>query len=341
MHPSSPRTVLVLGAGGRLGAAAVTAFRAAGWRVVAQVRRIDDHAGPEPGPGRIDIPLQHTQQLALAAQGASAVVYAVNMPYSQWAGQMLPLARAGMAVAEQLGATFMLPGNVYAYGERMPALLREETPESPTTRYGELRQQLEAELQARAANSGVRSVVIRAGDFFGAAKNTWIDLHVAKHLADPNRLNKRLSYPGPLDVPHAWAYLPDLARAFVAAAERGGLPAHTRLHFEGHTLTGQQLLDGLELAGRDLGLVAPGERVVHQQMNWTPIRIAGLFVPMLRGLAQMRYLYRVPHALDGRALTALLGPLPQTSLREALRATLAAMGQRAAGLPAAAVGERA
>ena len=46
-----------------------------------------------------------------------------------------------------------------------------------------------------------------------------------EHLVDPNRLNKRLSYPGPLDVPHAWADLPDWARAFAAAAERGGLPA--------------------------------------------------------------------------------------------------------------------
>ena len=238
---------------------------------------------------------------------------------------MLPLARAGMAVAEALGATFMLPGNVYAYGEGMPALLREDTPEVPTTEKGRLRRQLEAELAERAAAGTLKSVVIRAGDFFGAAEGTWIDQLIAKKLVQGHRL----SYPGPLDAPHAWAYLPDLARAFVAAAERGDLPAHTRLHFEGHTLTGQQLLDGIEAAARELGLVGRSERVVHRRMSWLPIRVAGLVVPMLRELARMRYLYQVPHALDGSALKAAVGPLPQTPLRDALRVTVAALGHTA------------
>jgi nucleoside-diphosphate-sugar epimerase len=324
MNPDPVRSVLVLGARGRLGAAAATAFRAAGWRVLTQAR-----CG-QPEAGRIDIPLLETRRLADAAAGASVVVYAVNPPYTEWETQLLPLARAGMAVAEQLGATFMLPGNVYGFGEGMPALLREDTPEAPSTRKGALRQQLESDLAERATRTGLKSIVIRAGDFFGAAKGTWIDLSIAKDLARREKPNKALSYPGPLDVPHAWAYLPDLARAFVAAAERrGDLPAHARLHFEGHTLTGQQLLGGLDGAARELGLVKPGERIVHKRMNWLPVRVAGLVVPMLRELAHMRYLYRVPHALDGRALQALTGPLPHTPLRDALRATVASLGPRA------------
>ena len=40
MHtPSNWKTAIVLGANGRLGAAAVQAFAAAGWRVLAQARR--------------------------------------------------------------------------------------------------------------------------------------------------------------------------------------------------------------------------------------------------------------------------------------------------------------
>ena len=221
---------------------------------------------------------------------------------------MLPLARASMALAEQPGAAVMLPGTLYAYGE--------------------LCQQLEAELLARAPTRGQRSVVIRAGDSFGAAKNTSIDLHVARHLADPNPLDRRLSYTGPLDAPNAWAYLLDLARAFVAVEKRGGLPAQTRQHLEGHTLTGQQLLGGLQCAGGDLGLVATGERVACQQFNCTPNRFAGLFVPMLRGLAQMRYPYRMQDALNGRVLTALVGPSPQTPLHAATRGYTRLCGRR-------------
>jgi len=332
------RTVLVLGARGRLGAATAAAFRAAGWRVLAQARRSDRNGGDgDSDCSRIDLPLQDTRRLAEAAAGASVVVYAVHPPYTDWDTQMLPLARDGMAVAEKLGATFMLPGNVYAFGEGMPDLLREDTPERPTTEKGRLRRQLEAELAERAVRTGLKSIVIRAGDFFGATEGTWIDLMIAKKLVS----GCKLSYPGPADVPHGWAYLPDLARAFVALAERGDLPAHARLHFEGHTLTGEQLLDGLELAARDLGLVAPAKRITRSRMSWLPIRIAGLVVPMLRELARMSYLFRVPHGLDGRALSALAGPLPRTPLRDALRATVASLGHPASAPNTHPVGERA
>jgi len=100
VHTAS-RTVLILGAHGRFGAAAAEAFWSAGWRVVAQARR-----------GELAIPLSDTAGLAQAAAGASAVVYAANPLYTDWDTQMLPLARAGMDVAQRLGALFMLPGNV-------------------------------------------------------------------------------------------------------------------------------------------------------------------------------------------------------------------------------------
>ncbi len=40
----------------------------------------------------------------------------------------------------------------------------------------------------------------------------------------------------------------------------------------------------------------------------------------------MRYLWEVPHALDGAALRAFVGDLPGTPLTEALRNTFAVLG---------------
>ena len=308
----SPPTVLILGAQGRFGSAAAQAFTAAGWRVLAQARR-----------GALNTPITETLALANAAAGARVVVYAVNPPYTRWDQELLPLARAGMAVAQRLGAIFMLPGNVYAYGEAMPARLDEATPERPSTQKGRLRQQLEAELAERAAPgaNSLASVVIRSGDFYGHGRGSWIDLVIAKALA-----RGRLSYPGPLDVPHAWAYLPDLARAFVAVASANGLPRHTRLHFAGHTLTGAQLLDGIEHAALAIGVPSPVRGFQRRRMPWAPLRVAGLVVPMLRELARMSYLWRVPHALDGGALQRLVGALPGTPINAALCAALAELG---------------
>jgi nucleoside-diphosphate-sugar epimerase len=325
----NPPTVLILGANGRLGAAAVQAFAAAGWRVLAQARR----ASASPLPARataLEIPLSDTSTLAARAGGASTVVYAINPLYTRWDAEALPLFGLGLDVAERLGATFMLPGNVYNFGERMPPRLMPDAPEQPTTTKGRQRVAMEAELRTRTSR-GLNGIVIRAGDFFGAGRGSWLDLVIAKDVA-----KGKLAYPGPLDVPHAWAYLPDLARAFVAVANKAPR-GFTRLHFAGHTFTGQELLAHIESAADSLGL-QPQKGWRHGAMPWGLIRAIGTVYPLWRELARMSYLWRVPHALDGGALAALIGAMPATAPVAALRYSLIELGH---GQPAASVETRA
>jgi NmrA-like family len=127
------KSVLILSANGRFGQAAVQAFAAAGFRVLAQTRRAGSEALP-PGAVALTTPLSDTAALTKAAAGVQTVVYTINPPYTQWDAQALPLFREGLAVARALGATFMLPGNVYNFGSHLPARLREDTPaEQPGT----------------------------------------------------------------------------------------------------------------------------------------------------------------------------------------------------------------
>jgi nucleoside-diphosphate-sugar epimerase len=307
------KTVLILGAHGRFGQAATQAFAQAGWRVLAQVRRAPP-ALPAQAVALI-VPLADTAALARQAAGASVVVHAVNLPYTEWARGALPLLEQGLAVAQALQAKFMLPGNVYNYGEGMPALLSEGTPEAPSTELGRIRTRMEALLRERAAG-GQHSVVIRAGDFFGSGSGAWIDLVITKSIA-----KGKLTYPGPLQVAHAWAYVPDLARAFVAVAEQRDRPVFETLHFAGHTLTGNELVAALQEAAQALQLPRAGRWRVAG-LPWRLLRAIGIVAPMLRELARMSYLWRVPHALDGRALERAVGALPATPLGTALRQTL-------------------
>ena len=112
------------------------------------------------------------------------------------------------------GATLLFPGSVWNYGRGMPPVLDESTPMQPTTRKGSMRVEIEQRIQ-EACDRGMRAIVLRAGDFFGGGRGSWFDLVIAKEIE-----RSRLTYPGPLDVVHAWAYLPDFAATLVRLAER-------------------------------------------------------------------------------------------------------------------------
>ncbi|MEQ1804769.1 MAG: NAD-dependent epimerase/dehydratase family protein [Burkholderiaceae bacterium] len=311
-------TVLILGANGRLGHAAVRAFASAGWGVLAQARRAP--ASLPVGARYLATPLEDGVGLSAAAAGARAVVYAVNQPYPQWAKHALPQARQGMDVAQRLGATFMFPGNVYNFGAGMPALLDVDTPQEATTKKGYIRVAIEQEMRAR-AGWGLRSVVIRAGDFFGAGTGSWFDLVIVKSLAQG-----KLSYAGPLDRAHAWAYLPDLARAFVGVAERAdALPEFANLHFPGHTLTGEELLNAIERAAAALSLQRAGG-LRRASLPWGWIRALRWLVPAWREIVELSYLFEVPHELNGEALRRQVGTLQITPIAIALTATLIVLG---------------
>ena len=316
-----PRTVLVLGANGRFGLAAAQAFAAAGWHVVAQVRR-DAGAAMPADATLVRAPLASLAD-ALAAAGAtppSVVVHAVNPIYTRWEEEVMPAARAGMDLAERLGARFMLPGNVYNHGAAMPALIDETTPQRPTTAKGRIRAGMESELARRAAAGQLGATVITAGDFFGAGEGSWLDQVVVKAIA-----KGRLNYPGDRDLVHAWAYLPDLARAFVAVASLPGRAPFERFAFAGHSVTGLEFLAAIERAAAALG-IAPARGWRHGTMPWPLVRAAGVVVPLWRELARMSYLWRVAHALDGTKLAARCPELRPTPLDAALRASLAALG---------------
>lgn len=314
------KTVLVLGARGRFGLAAARAFAAAGWRVIGQLRpgaETSQAAGIE----WRGIDLQDTGALVAAAAGATVVVHALNpraYTNAAWQAEAGPMLASAINLCRALGATLMLPGNVYNFGRDMPALLHEDTPQHAHTVKGRVRMAMEQQLAA----SGVRAVVIRAGDFFGSGRGSWFDLVLAKQLA-----KGRFTYPGQGQVSTAWAYLPDLARTFVAVAERADrLAPFEVLHFAGHSLTAQHWLEALTPLARAQGWLAPGVPLKRAGLPWPILRLAGLFVPAWAALAEMRYLWQTPHALANTKLSALIGPEPHTPLPQAVASALADLG---------------
>ena len=311
MNNQSRSTVLILGAGGRLGTALADAFGAAGWRVLRQARA---------APGRdlttfIAADARNVSAIVSAAKASAVrvdvVINATNPVYTRWATEAEALNRAAIEIAQSLGAALMFPGNVYNYGAEMPEMLRSDTQQHAETRKGRIRINMERAIED-ATKSGMQGIVIRAGDFFGCNTGNWFDMAIAKDLP-----KGKLTYPGPLNLPHAWAYVPDLARTFVRVAEaRFGLRRFEPVHFAGHTVTGHELIVSVErLMGRSLTVGT---------LPWPLIRAVGLVKPMWRELAEMAFLWQRPHQILSDAAHAPL-LAATTPFDDAMNASIAAL----------------
>lgn len=298
------QSVLVLGAGGRLGQASVAAFAQAGWTVWAQARKpiaaIQSRSVHYIQADALDV-------AAIVAQcgKVDVIVHGLNPDYTRWEQLLPPVTDAVLKLAHALGGLVMIPGNVYNFGRHLPAVLTETTPLVANTDKALQRIAMEASF-AVAAESGVRTVVIRAGDFIGGS-GTWLDMGIAKQLH-----RGVFTSMGPNDIAHAWAYLPDLAQVFVRVAEqRTQLAAFEVLHFPGYHASQLELQSAFEQL--------LGHRLKLKPMSWGLMQVLAWFSPLLRAVMKMRYLWERPHQLTGEKLMRLIGPLPQTPLKLALR----------------------
>jgi nucleoside-diphosphate-sugar epimerase len=302
-----PRKALILGITGAIGGAVAAALHRQGWQVAALARR----------PGQAPFPVEWHQgdardaaAVRRAAEGCTLLFHGANPPgYRHWREHGLPMLEAALAAAQAVGARLLFPGNIYVFSPASGELVDEATPHTPTTRKGQVRAEMEAMLAAAPA----RTLVLRAGDFFGpGVVNSWF----AQAIAKGGRTARTLHTLGTAG--HAWAYVPDLAEAFARlAAIEATLPAHATFHFAGHwDETGRGMAEAAQHALRP-------RQVPIRPFAWWLTRLAAPFVPVLREAQEMRWLWHHPMRLDNRALEAAIGPEPHTRLDAALAATLA------------------
>ena len=288
--PVRTGTVLVLGAAGRFGRHATQAFARAGWNV----RRFD----------------RARDDIDTAAAGADVIVAAANPSYEHWARDV-PALHAGIrAAARAQGATVILPGNVYVFGPASPPPWGQSSAHLAENPLGVIRRDMEAAYR----RDGVRTIVLRAGDFIDTrGSGAWFDRILPKA-----RGGTAIRYPGAADVPHAWAFLPDLVRAATdLAAMRHRLAPFEDVPFPGYTLTGRDIAAILTcVQGRTIG-VAP--------FPWWQLHLARPFLPVVRHVFEMRYLWDLPHNLDGARFAELLPGFAATPVEEVLAQAWAAL----------------
>ncbi len=301
------KQALVIGITGGFGGHVAAALLEDGWKVRALMRDPDRlppwHRGVEAVRGDA----REIGDVRRAAAGAEVIVYGVNIPYPRWRREALPLLEPTARVAEEQGLTVVFPGNVYNFDPREGPDFTEAAPFRPVSRKGAIRLALEERLRRATAN-GARVVLIRAGDFIGAhAGSTWMNV-----LAKRTDSGYRLLRPGPAGLVHTWANLPDVGRTVVRLLRlRDRLPVFAPFHFAGYRVTFDEMVDAMGTAG--------GRPVRVWPFPWWAVTLLAPFIPFLRELREMRYLWRQEVNLDeSRLRETLAGEVPHTPLPEAL-----------------------
>ena len=311
------KMALVLGITGSVGREIATVLNARGWRISAL------HRNPEAASKLAGLPAgvrwfkgdsMQADDVLAAAAGAALIVHAVNPPnYHNWRGLALPMLENTIKAAHAEGARIVLPATVYNFGRDAAPLLKENSPQRPPTAKGAVRVEMEMMLQ-RASLYGVRSLVVRCGDFFGpGAGNSWL----TRGIVRTKGAIKSLSYPGTQAVGHSWAYLPDLAETVARLLESPRpLSNYEVFHFRGHWFA-----RGVEMAEAVCRLGDPPYRQI-KTFPWWALNLAAPFVEVFREMRDMRYLWEVALQLDNAKLYAYIGEEPHTPTDAALAATL-------------------
>jgi nucleoside-diphosphate-sugar epimerase len=290
-----------------------------GWTVAEQLAAVGHRvrvltrsgSGPtHPLVERLSIDVSEPDRLGEVFRGATAVFHCIHgsrYNAAVWARELPAAEQNVLAAAGAAGAVVVFPESLYSYS----APERTMTEEGPREAQGGKRGIRTALLKARAA-SATDTVSVVAGDFFGPRVR---GAHSGERMVKPVLAGKSLMVIGRADQPHSFTYVPDLAAAMIAAADRPQVWNRVWHAPTGPALTQREIAGAFATAA---GTRAPRVTAVP---GWT-LRAVGVFSPDMREVAEMLYQFQRPFVMDSAASQAALGLAP-TPLHEAAAATVA------------------
>jgi nucleoside-diphosphate-sugar epimerase len=256
------------------------------------------------GTERVVADAADAPRVAELTDGASAIYNCVNPPYDQWATVWPPIAASLLAAAESAGTVLATTSNLYVYGE-VEAPMTEDQPLAATGVKGRVRIQMWRQALAAHEAGRVRAFEVRGSDYLGAKASSLLSLMVLPAWAK----DRTAWLPGPLDIPHSWTDVEDVARLLVTGAQDSRawgkawhVPTPAPHTMREITTMAAELMD-----------VAPKVRSLPYAAVWA----TGLFNPFVRELRETQHQFRRPFVLDSSAAQETFGLVP-TPTRDAV-----------------------
>ena len=248
-----------------------------------------------------------------AAAGASVIYNCAAPEYSVKAWQtQLPLLWGNIAQsAAHQAAKLIIGDNLYVYDQADGSNIREDLPMHSSARKGQARIAVTKQMLELHRRGQVEIAFVRGADFYGP------------HGTDQSQFGSRMIPPllrhqaaqviGPSNAPHSITYLPDFGRAIAMVAQRDdafGQAWHVP------NAPAQSRLEVMTMLAAIIG--AP---LKVQAMGKPLIAVLGLFVPILREVAEMGYQFEKPYIVNHDQFVAAFGDI-HTPLGTGLECTV-------------------
>ena len=249
-----------------------------------------------PAIERVAADATDSARLSTLAAGAAALYNCANPPYHRWLTDWPPLAAALITAAERSGAVLATVSNLYGYGP-VDAPITAATPLAATHPKLRLRAQMWRDALAAHEAGRIRATEVRGSDYVEA--NSIFSFV----LAAPLSAGKRAYVPAPLDVPHSWTSIADVAKSLVTVATREQAWGKAWLVPTNPAMTVRQLATRFTTIR---GLPPPKLTAVPYAALWA----AGLFSPLARELRITNYQWTRPFLLDSTLTEQTFGLQP-------------------------------
>ena len=257
--------------------------------------------------------LADPQAAARAAAGVDTIFYTVGVPYTQF--QLHPkLIRIALEAATAARVSrFVHVSTVYPYGIPQTDLVNESHPRNPVAFKGKMRKEQEDLVLAADQRAEMRTTILRPPDFYGPDA----ELSYTRSIFEAAVKGGTANVIGPVDTPHEFIFVPDLAKTLVALSDK------EQAYGQAWNVAGPGLITTRKFADLVFGAVHQKTRI--RAAGKFVLRVMGLFNPFMREVVEMHYLWTTPVKLDDSRLRKLLPNLKKTPYVEGIEATVKAM----------------
>ncbi len=235
--------------------------------------------------------LSKREDVFKAVEGSHITYVAIGFPYktTTWKEKWTPFVQNVVDACLRYNSKLVFFDNVYAIGGNNVNHITENSPISPTSKKGEIRAEVDRIILENMEKNNLQVIIARSPDFFGGtARQTSVMMNL---VYDNLIKDKKAQWFCNAKLVHSMGYVPELAKG---TAMLGNTPdAYNQiwnLPTDPQRITGEEWIN---LFAKALGK----ENRFTVLPNWM-VKGIGLFVPIMKELAEMNYQYDRDYYFD-------------------------------------------